>query len=87
MIRSRRLLIIDGYSSHVNLEFFNACDQRCILVLILPPHFTHRLQPLDVKLFAPLASLYTKGLNDLIHESYAMVSITKRSFWLVFWPA
>ena len=82
--RSRRLLIVDGHSSHVNLEFLDACDRRRILVLILPPHSTHRLQPLDVKLFAPLASFYTKGLNDLIHESHAMVSMTKRSFWHVF---
>ena len=46
--RSRRLLIVDGHSSHFNLE----CDRRRILVLVLPPHSTHRLQPLDIKLFA-----------------------------------
>ena len=39
----RRLLIVDGHLSHVNLEFLEACDRLRILVLILPPYSTHRL--------------------------------------------
>lgn len=35
----RRLLIVDGHSSHMNMAFLNKCDQLRILVLILPPHF------------------------------------------------
>ena len=85
--RGRRLLIVDGHSSHVNLKFIDLCDKLRILVLVLPPHSTHRLQPLDVSLFAPLASYYTKGLNELMMNSLAMVSISKRAFWSVFWPA
>jgi hypothetical protein len=55
----RRLLIVDGHNSHVNMRFINYCDQNHILLAILPPHSTHRLQPLDVGLFAPLAQYYT----------------------------
>ena len=39
----RRLLIIDDHSSHVNMKFINLCDSLNILLLILPPHTTHRL--------------------------------------------
>jgi hypothetical protein len=39
----RRLLILDGHSSHINMAFLNKCDELRILVLILPPHSTHRL--------------------------------------------
>ena len=78
--RGRRLLIIDGHSSHVNLKFLNIYDQLRILILILPPHSTHRLQPLDVSLFRPLARYYTNGLNKLMHESLGMVALTKRQF-------
>lgn len=78
--RSRRLLIVDGHSSHVNPQFLDLCERLCILVLILPPHSTHRLQPLDVSLFSPLATYYTKGLNDLMMNSLAMVSMSKRAF-------
>ncbi len=85
--RGRRLLIVDGHSSHVNLKFIDLCDKLRILVLVLPPHSTHRLQPLDVSLFAPLASYYTKGLNEFMMNSLAMVSMSKRAFWSVFWPA
>ena len=85
--RGRRLLIVDGHSSHVNLRFINLCDRLRILLLILPPHTTHRLQPLDVSLFAALARYYTNGLNNLIANSYGMISISKRDFWSIFWPA
>ena len=85
--RSRRLLIVDGHSSHMNLRFIELCDQLRILLLILPPHSTHRLQPLDVSLFAPLARFYTNNLNNLMANSLGMTSLSKRSFWGVFWPA
>ena len=41
----RRLLIVDGHSSHVYLKFIDKCDNLRILLLILPSHSTHRLQP------------------------------------------
>jgi hypothetical protein len=41
--RSKRLLIVDRHSSHVNMAFLNwAYDER-IIILVLPPHSTHRL--------------------------------------------
>jgi hypothetical protein len=69
------------------MEFISLCDQFHILLLVLPPHSTHRLQPLDVSLFAPLSSYYTNGLNNLLFNSLGMISITKRAFWSIFWPA
>ena len=83
----RRLLIVDGHSSHVNMKFINLADELRIIILILPPHSTHRLQPLDVSLFAPLATFYTNGLNTLMFNSLGMVSMSKRAFWNVFLPA
>jgi len=56
----RRLLIVDGYNSYLNIRFINYCDQNRILLAFLPPHSTHRLQPLDVGLFKPLANYYTQ---------------------------
>jgi hypothetical protein len=54
----RRLLIVNSHNSHVNMRFINYYDQNHILLAILPPHSTYRLQPLDVGLFAPLAQYY-----------------------------
>ena len=39
--RGRRLLIVDGHSSHVNMAFLDQCDRLKILVLILPPYLTY----------------------------------------------
>jgi hypothetical protein len=85
--RSRRLLIVDGHSSHVNMKFIDLADSLRILILILPPHSTHRLQPLDVGLFAPLARFYTNGLIKRMNDACGMVSMSKRDFWGVFWPS
>lgn len=80
----RRLLLVDGHSSHVNMAFLALADSLRILVMILPPHSTHRLQPLDVGLFGPLAKLYTKELNNFTHKGSGWISMTKRIFWPLF---
>jgi len=49
----KRLLIVDGHSSHVNRRFIDFCGDNDIILLVFPPHTTHRLQPLDVSVFAP----------------------------------
>lgn len=83
----RRLLILDGHSSHVNMAFIDSAHNKRIIVMILPPHSTHRLQPLDVGLFGPLSTAYSHQLNTLIHNSMGLVSMTKRLFWPLFWQA
>ena len=83
----RRLLIVDGYSSYINISFIEYCDKMRIFLLVLSPHSTHRLQPLDVSLFAPLATFYTQQLQQLIGKSLGMTSMSKRDFWRTFWPA
>jgi hypothetical protein len=57
--RARCLLLVDGHSSHVNMAFIDFADKHWIIVMILPPHTTHRLQPLDVGLFQPLSTAYS----------------------------
>ena len=61
--RDWRLLFIDGHGSHVNIPFLDWCLEHRILVAVYPPHSTHRLQPLDVSLFNPLANYYSQELN------------------------
>ena len=68
------------------MKFIDLCDSLQILLLILPSYSTHRLQPLNISLFAPLANFYTQGLNHLLSNSLGMVSMSKRAFWSVFWP-
>jgi DDE superfamily endonuclease len=82
--RERRLLLVDGHSSHVNMRFINYADANRILLVVLPPHSTHRLQPLDVGLFSPLATYYSQQIDKLLAESQGLVRLTKRDFWPLF---
>jgi hypothetical protein len=50
----RRLLIMDGHGSHITANVIAYCMQHMIDLLILPPHTSHMLQPLDVSVFSPL---------------------------------
>ena len=58
----QRLLIIDGYASHVTTKAIRFCLSKNIILLCLPAHSTHILQPLNVGIFAALAALYQKGV-------------------------
>ena len=78
------MLIVDGYSSHVNLAFLEMCDKLRIIVHILPAHSTYKLQPLDVGLFSPLVTYYSNGLNKSLYSSVAIVSMTKDLFYSIF---
>jgi hypothetical protein len=85
--RSWRLLFVDGHGSHVNMKFLNWCERHRILTAIYPPQSTHRLQPLDVGVFAPLAHHYSQGLDSLIRQSEGRTTMSKRDFFAIFWPA
>jgi hypothetical protein len=50
----RRLLILDGHGSHLTARFIAFCLDAHIDLVCLPPHTSHKLQPLDVSLFGPL---------------------------------
>jgi hypothetical protein len=84
---TKRLLIVDGHSSHVNMEFVDWADRHNIILLILPPHTTHRLQPLDVGLFQPLSTAYSKEIDLLMNNGKGMVSMSKALFYSMFKPA
>jgi hypothetical protein len=59
-----RLLIVDGHASYVTTKAIKFCLAYKIVFLCLPLHATHILQLLDVRIFAPLAALYKKGVRE-----------------------
>ncbi|EFW14986.1 conserved hypothetical protein [Coccidioides posadasii str. Silveira] len=82
--RGRRLLILHGYSSHINMRYVDYTDNNRILLAVLPPHSTHHLQPLDVGLFSPLSTAYSQEADNLICKGYGWLSLTKHNFWKLF---
>ncbi len=79
-----RLLLVNGHCSHVNLNFFDYADKHQITVLVLPPHVTHRLQPLEVGLFSPLSKAYSRELSNYFAKGQGLVSMSKWLFYLFF---
>ena len=52
------LIVMDGHNSHKSLELIDLARANGVEILILPPHTTHRLQPLDAVFFKPLTDNY-----------------------------
>ncbi len=59
----RRLLVVNGHGSHCTTEFFEECYFNNILLLFLPCHSSHVLQPLDVAVFGPVKKFYRVELS------------------------
>ena len=75
-----RLLILDGHGSHETAPFLGHCRLHKILVLRLPPHTSHLLQPLDVGLFGPLKKILSVKIDSLIRTA---VSRIQKCEWLL----
>ena len=53
------LLILDGHVSHTqNLKALEMAREAGVILLSLPSHTTHRMQPLDIAFFRPLSAYY-----------------------------
>lgn len=53
-------LILDNHASHISLTIFKHCKKENIHMLSLPPHTSHRMQPLDVTFYGPLKAAYKR---------------------------
>ena len=59
------MLILDGHSSHISLDFLWACKQNKVYLLFLPPHSSHVLQPLDLSVFSLVKRFYRQQIQAL----------------------
>ncbi len=81
-----RMLLIDGHASHITTQVIDYCVNQKIILLCLPAHTTHLLQPLDVGVFAPLATAY-KAHVQRITRLGASYSIDKTDFLEIYQQA
>jgi hypothetical protein len=63
-IRIYRLLILDGYDSHITFEFKTLANEYKIILLYLLAHTTHRLQLLNVRIFGPQSRYYSNEVTQ-----------------------
>jgi hypothetical protein len=60
------LLILDGHGSHDTDEFVRIALEHSIHVLQLPPHTTHKTQPLDVGCFGPVKTAWLNRCDEVV---------------------
>ena len=71
-----RLLIVDGHESHNSHKFHKYCKEHKIIVLCMPQHSSHLLQPLDVGCLSPLKRAYGNEINGWARYSTHQVKKT-----------
>ena len=63
------LLILDNHESHVTLQACDLCRDNGVVVVSLPPHCSHKCQPLDLSVFGPLKTAYYKRCSEWLHSN------------------
>jgi hypothetical protein len=58
-----RLLILNGHGSHATFQFRKYAHNNKIILLYLPAHTIHKLQPLNIGIFGPQANFYSQKVN------------------------
>jgi len=79
------VLICDGFGTHETLEILEYCFEHNIVLCRLPSHTSHKLQPCDVAVFAPLKSAYREQVERL--ERGGVNTIRKEHFTSLYSPA
>ena len=63
------LLILDGHTSHTkSIAVIDFARDNGIILMSLPPHTTHRLQPLDTSLFKSVESYYDEAIRQWLRN-------------------
>ena len=57
------LLIVDGHTTHIDVEISKFCKENGILLYCLLPHSSHITQPLDVGFFGALKTSWGKAID------------------------
>lgn len=48
-----KVILLDNHKSHLQPRAHNIAKENGVVMVNFPPHTTHRLQPLDVSVYAP----------------------------------
>ncbi|XP_039294504.1 jerky protein-like [Nilaparvata lugens] len=64
------LLLLDGHTTHSkNLEALEIAREAGVIMLQLPGHTTHRLQPLDRSFFKPFKGYFTQAVDKWLRTN------------------
>lgn len=75
---------MDNHGSHITWQFIEYALSHKIVLVALPPHSTHKLQPLDVGCFGPLQFYYGVEVDDFCRYGHAGVN---KEYFMRLYPA
>ena len=77
------LLLLDGHSSHYQPGIIRKAADEEVIIFCLPPHTTHRTQPLDNGCFGPLKRAWREECQKYCSDNPGRV-VTRIQFSLLF---
>ncbi|XP_031329311.1 tigger transposable element-derived protein 6-like [Photinus pyralis] len=72
------LLILDNHCTHSGLKSYNFCRENGIVIVSLPPHTSHRLQPLDVTFFSSLKGAYSQECDQYMKSNHFVQNVVTK---------
>jgi len=64
------LLILDGHATHTkNLDFIEKARNNYTTVVCIPPHCSHKMQPLDVSFMGPFNTYYVQAIERFLRNN------------------
>ena len=68
-LEKKVLLILDGHKSHTHsIKALQRASDCGVMMISLPPHTSHRLQPLDLCFFKPLKTYYYQEVSKWLRN-------------------
>ncbi|KAB0800264.1 hypothetical protein PPYR_06004, partial [Photinus pyralis] len=69
-VENPALLIMDGHKTHTqNIAVIEKARNNGVTILCLPPHCSHRMQPLDVAFMGPLSTFYNQEVEIFLRNN------------------
>lgn len=85
---------MDNHCSHVSLQVVNAARENGAVIVALPPHTSHQLQPLDRTAFGPMKGSFKKAMKDWLKSNpgqtisiYKLSTLTGQVFNMAMTPS
>ncbi|KAK9685537.1 DDE superfamily endonuclease [Popillia japonica] len=78
---AKNFLVLDGHASHMNsADMLQVASDNDIIIVCLPSHITHYLQPLDGVVFKLFKTYFKDARGKLVSTRRGMGKITRHDF-------
>ena len=72
---NQSLLILDNHESHLETKALDIAKENGVTMVTLPPHTSHRFQPLDVSCYGPFKTYYAGALKSVLFRKHTAITI------------